>query len=147
MCAAFPERDQNDSSQYDQWSQRSNGPRLCKLEFLPHATPGIDFVSCFFCRSFESMQRLCDKYNRAIDSIHQLVSSEGSRVCFLFFFMFFYGATNEETVTSVRDKHCRCKISVTQGLFSSETCFMPRVSVSISKYPSPPRSGRAPPSP
>lgn len=24
--------------------------------------------------SFESMQRLCDKYNRAIDSIHQLVS-------------------------------------------------------------------------
>ncbi|XP_013860092.1 uncharacterized protein dot1l isoform X3 [Austrofundulus limnaeus] len=26
-------------------------------------------------KSFESMQRLCDKYNRAIDSIHQLVSS------------------------------------------------------------------------
>lgn len=25
-------------------------------------------------QSFESMQRLCDKYNRAIDSIHQLVS-------------------------------------------------------------------------
>lgn len=25
--------------------------------------------------SFESMQRLCDKYNRAIDSIHQLVGS------------------------------------------------------------------------
>lgn len=25
------------------------------------------------CSSFESMQRLCDKYNRAIDSIHQLV--------------------------------------------------------------------------
>lgn len=34
---------------------------------------GIHFVSCY-SHSFESMQRLCDKYNRAIDSIHQLVS-------------------------------------------------------------------------
>ena len=42
--------------------------------------------------SFESMQRLCDKYNRAIDSIHQLVcglhlplgpaSSSGPTLCF-----------------------------------------------------------------
>lgn len=31
------------------------------------------FVFCY-SQSFESMQRLCDKYNRAIDSIHQLVS-------------------------------------------------------------------------
>lgn len=31
---------------------------------------------CSLSHSFESMQRLCDKYNRAIDSIHQLV-----RIC------------------------------------------------------------------
>lgn len=31
-------------------------------------------IYAFPPHSFESMQRLCDKYNRAIDSIHQLVS-------------------------------------------------------------------------
>lgn len=34
---------------------------------------GTDLTS-HLSQSFESMQRLCDKYNRAIDSIHQLVS-------------------------------------------------------------------------
>uniref|UniRef100_A0A8C3NUY4 Histone-lysine N-methyltransferase, H3 lysine-79 specific n=1 Tax=Cyanoderma ruficeps TaxID=181631 RepID=A0A8C3NUY4_9PASS len=35
-------------------------------------------------KSFESMQRLCDKYNRAIDSIHQLVSPRPTgHLCFL----------------------------------------------------------------
>lgn len=34
---------------------------------------GFIYNHLFFSCSFESMQRLCDKYNRAIDSIHQLV--------------------------------------------------------------------------
>lgn len=42
---------------------------------LPVACPELGSERCrpFPFSSFESMQRLCDKYNRAIDSIHQLV--------------------------------------------------------------------------
>lgn len=46
------------------------GPALCICESWVHCSP---LTHPPFSLSFESMQRLCDKYNRAIDSIHQLV--------------------------------------------------------------------------
>lgn len=47
--------------------------------WAPCARPEL---GCPLCCSFESMQRLCDKYNRAIDSIHQLVGTcEPLRTC------------------------------------------------------------------